>query len=230
MKVLSLSDTIIPFVYSPQVRRRFADVDLVVGCGDLDYYYLEYVYDALGVPLFFVRGNHDKVVEYSGGGQRTAPGGGVNLHRRLHNYRGLLLAGVEGSLRYRPGRFQYSQAEMWGHVLSLVPGLMANRLRYGRFLDVLVTHAPAAGIHDRPDLPHQGIQAFRWLLRVFEPAYHLHGHVHIYHPQTVSETRFGRTTVINCFGFREINLGLGLEGQAARRQRRIFGRDAEPRL
>ena len=211
MKVLSLSDVIIPFVYSPQVRRRFSDVDLIVGCGDLAYYYLEYVNNALDVPLFFVRGNHDRVVEYSGGGQRTAPGGGIDLHRRVYNYRGLLLAGVEGSLRYRPGRYQYSQADMWANVLSLVPGLIANWLRYGRFLDVFVTHAPAAGIHDRPDLPHQGIRAFRWLLRIFQPAYHLHGHVHIYHPETVVNSRFGRTSVINCFGYREIELELGHE-------------------
>lgn len=208
MKVLTLSDQIVQFVYSPQVRRRFDDVNLVIGCGDLAYYYLEYVFNALDVPLYFVRGNHDKVVEYGSGGQRTAPSGGINLHRRVVNEKGLLLAGVEGSLRYRPGRFQYSQGEMWQHVLHLAPRLLLNRFKHGRYLDIFVTHAPPAGIHDKEDLPHQGIRAFRWLLRVFRPAYHLHGHVHIYRPDEVSQTHFGRTHVINTFGFREITLEL----------------------
>lgn len=206
MKILTLSDTLIPFIYSPQIRQRFTDLDLVIGCGDLPYYYLEYVLNALDAPLFFVRGNHDEVVEYGNAGQRTAPAGGVNLHRRSINFRGLLMAGVEGSLRYRYGPFQYTQNQMWGHVFHLVPQLLSNRMLYGRYLDIFVTHAPPAGIHDKEDLPHQGIHAFRWLLRVFRPAYLIHGHVHIYRPDTEAETCFHRSLVVNAYGFRELIL------------------------
>jgi Icc-related predicted phosphoesterase len=206
MKVLSLSDQVVPFIYSPQVRRRFHGVDVILGCGDLAYNYLEYVLNALDTPLFFVRGNHDKVVEYSVEGQRIAPHGGVDLHRRVIRHCGLLLAGVSGSLRYRPGQFQYSQAEMWQHVFSLIPGMLNNRLLYGRFLDIFLTHAPPDGVHDQPDLPHRGIKAFRWLINTFHPAYCFHGHVHIYRPDTAKETQIGRTRVINSFGYREIEL------------------------
>jgi Icc-related predicted phosphoesterase len=206
MKILSLSDISVPYIYSPQVGKKFGDVDLVIGCGDLGYYYLEYVENELDAPLYFVRGNHDKVVEYHSWGQRTAPAGGVDLHRRLVNHKGLLLAGVEGSLRYRPGRYQYTQSEMLSHVLALVPGMLVNRIVHGRFLDVFVTHAPPYHLHDRTDLPHVGIKAFRWLLQVFKPAYHFHGHVHIYRPDTAIETRFDHTLVINTFGFRETSL------------------------
>lgn len=206
MKVLSLSDKTLPFIYSPQIRERFGDVDLILGCGDLPYSYLEYSMSALDVPLFFVRGNHDKVVEYHTWGQRTAPAGGFNLHKRATEYRGLLLAGVEGSVRYRPGQFQYSQQEMFRHVLGLVPSLLTNRLLSGRFLDVFVSHAPPDGINDAGDYPHQGIKAFRWLLKVFRPAYHFHGHVHIYRPDTPVHTRFGTTLVVNTFGFQETEL------------------------
>ena len=178
-------------------------MDLIIGCGDLSYAYLEYVMNALDVPLYFVRGNHDVVVERTQDTARSAPSGGVDLHRRATRYNGLLLAGVEGSLRYRPGYFQYSQAEMWTHVFSLVPSLIANRMYRGRYLDLFVTHAPAEGIHDMPDLPHQGIRAFRWLIRVFKPAYYLHGHIHIYSPETAVETRVDSTLVINTFGYRE---------------------------
>jgi uncharacterized protein len=206
VKVLLLSDVIVSFIYSSQVKRRFSDVDLVIGCGDLAYYYLEYVLTVLDVPCFFVRGNHDQIVEYTQEAQRTSPEGAVNLHRKVINFNGLLMAGVEGSLRYRPGPFQYSQSEMWRHVFRIVPGVMINRLRYGRFLDAFVTHSPPAGIHDMPDLAHQGIKAFRWFSQVFKPAYHFHGHVHLYRPDMSKDSMFNQTQIINAFSYREVTI------------------------
>lgn len=202
MKILTLSDIPIQMIYSAQIRGLFPDVNLVLACGDLPYYYQEFVVSMLDVPLYYVRGNHDKVIEHNLHGPRSAPQGATDLHGRVIDYRGLLLAGIEGSLRYRSGPFQYSQNEMWYNVFNLVPGLMRNRVRYGRYLDVFVTHAPPKGIHDMSDLPHQGIEAFRWLLHVFKPAYHFHGHIHVYRPDTITETRFESTTVVNTYGFR----------------------------
>ncbi len=203
MKALSLSDVVVSFIYSPAVRKRFLDVDLAIGCGDLPYYYQEYIISMLDIPLFFVRGNHDKEIEYSLGGNRKKPTGAIDLHRKVINFRGLLLAGVEGSLRYRQGAFQYSQSQMWLNVIQLIPGLLRNRIFYRRYLDIFVSHAPARGIHDKQDLTHQGIDAFRWLLHVFKPAYHFHGHVHVYRPDTKIETVFENTRVINTYGYRE---------------------------
>lgn len=205
-KTLSLSDVIVQFIYSPHIRQRFSEVDFVIGCGDLPYYYLEYVISSLNVPLFFVRGNHDKEIEYSVAGNRKGPLGGTDLHRRTFRHNSVLLAGIEGSLRYRKGLFQYTQGEMWTHVFALLPGLFGNKLKYGRYLDVFVTHAPPQGIHDDKDLAHQGINAFRWLIKVFQPAYHFHGHIHIYRPDTVMETCFENVQVINTFGYRETSL------------------------
>ncbi len=208
MRILSLSDIEIPFIYSPQVRRRFEGVDLVLGCGDLPYYYLEYVLDALNAPLLFVRGNHDEVVEYSSAGQRTSPHGGVDAHAKVTQCKGALIAGIEGSVRYRPGPFQYTQSEMWSLVFALAPRLLYNKARYGRYLDIFISHAPPAGIHDGADLTHQGIDAFRWLITVFHPPLYFHGHIHIYRPDTVTETWMGATRVINTYGFRETNFDL----------------------
>ncbi len=205
-KALTLSDIVLDWVYSPHLRNRVPGLDLVIGCGDLPYYYLEYVISMLDISLFFVRGNHARVVEYGEAGPRSAPHGAIDLHRQVVNYRGLLLAGVEGSLRYRDGSFQYTQNEMWMNVLSLAPGLIQNRLRHGRFLDVFVSHASPWGIHDQPDLPHQGIKAFNWLIKVFKPRYHFHGHIHIYHPDTVTETKVGNTQVVNTYGYRVTDL------------------------
>lgn len=203
MKILTLSDIIEPTIYSPLVRQRFSKVDLVIGCGDLPYYYQEYVASVLDAMLFFVRGNHDPEKEYTTGGERRIPMGGEDLHRRSVCFQDLLFAGVEGSLRYRPGPFQYTQSEMWWHVFFLVPALFRNKLIHGRYLDVFITHAPPRGIHDKEDLTHQGIDAFRWMLKVFRPIYHFHGHIHIYRPDEIVESLVGPTRVINTFGYKE---------------------------
>lgn len=202
MKILSVSDILIPFIYSPQISQRFSDVDLAIDCGDLPYYYVEYIVNALDIDLYFVRGNHSKVMEYYTDEGIAAPRGAINLHRRVVNHKGLLLAGVEGSGRYRNGPFQYTQGEMWEHVFHLMPALMANRLKYGRYLDVFITHAPPWGIHDQTDLPHQGIKAYCWFVKVFQPAYHFHGHIHVYRPDTETVTKYERTLVINTFGYK----------------------------
>lgn len=206
LKVLTLSDIVLDGIYSPQIRNRFPDVDLVLGCGDLPYYYLEFIISVLDVQLFFVRGNHAKVIEYGEFGERSAPHGAIDLHRQVVNHRGLLMAGVEGSVRYREGQFQYTQQEMWLNVFSLIPSLLQNRVQYGRYLDVFVSHAPPWGIHDRPDLPHQGIKAFLWLINVFKPRYHFHGHIHIYRPDTITVTELGVTQIINTYGYKVSHL------------------------
>lgn len=203
MKVLSISDVIIDTLYSGHIKERFKDNDLVISCGDLPYYYLEYIVSMLDVPLFYVRGNHANIVEYGVGGPKRGPDGARDIHRRVVNYKGLLLSGIEGCLRYKSGPFLYTQNEMWGHVLSLVPGMLINRILYGRYLDVFVSHAPPWGIHDQEDIAHQGIKAYCWLLEVFKPAYHFHGHIHVYHPFTVTVTKLKKTFVINSYGFRE---------------------------
>ena len=206
MRILSVSDTIIDFLYSPAVRERFSNMDMLLGCGDMPYYYFEYILNALDCPAYFVRGNHARVVEYSESGDRTYPHGAIDLHRRVVNHKGLIMAGIEGCLRYRPGPFQYTSSEMWGHVLSLVPSFLSNMAFRGRALDLFVSHAPPAGINDRSDLPHRGVPAFRWLLTVFKPAVHLHGHIHLYRNDEAREFQSAHTRVINTYGYRTIEM------------------------
>lgn len=232
LRGLGLSDRVEEIVYCQGVTEHFRDIELVFACGDLPYSYIEFVVSTLNVPVFFVRGNHDKKKEDGPAGMQTGPEGAVDLHRRTVRWpiepapepaasgegddeprrSVLLVAGVEGSVRYKPGPFQYSQIEMWWQTLALVPGLLFNRLRYGRWLDVFVSHAPPRGTHDRHDLPHHGIDAFRWLVRTFRPAYHLHGHVHPHGPSSPVETRVGTTRVLNAFGARRFELELPRRG------------------
>ena len=93
---------------------------------------------------------------------------------------------------------------MRSRALALLPQLMANRARYGRFLDILVSHAPPFGIHDAQDLPHVGFKVFLTLLRTFKPRFMLHGHTHIYQRNTVTTTNYAQTTVFNVYPSRII--------------------------
>ena len=207
MKILAVSDIEQPLIYGPNIRERFNDVDLAISCGDLPYYYLEYIISMLDIPLYYVRGNHAHKTEISAFGERSYPWGADDLHRSVrHVPSRLLMTGIQGCLRYNNGPYQYSQGQMWALVLSLVPHLMLNKLIYGRYLDIFITHAPPWQIQDMEDRPHQGVKAFRWLDKIFQPALHLHGHIHIYRQISPVQTMFGNTRVMNVFGYREIIL------------------------
>jgi Icc-related predicted phosphoesterase len=201
VKILVLSDHVVDTIYSPNVRERFGDVDLLLSCGDLPYSYLEYVVTMLSVPALYVHGNHDRLEYTDSGSVLEEPGGWTDLDGRAVKLKGLLLAGLEGSPRYKPDApYQYTEAEMWAKALQLLPALLRNRVFYGRYLDILVAHAPPRDIHDGEDLPHRGFAAFRWLMASFRPRYLFHGHKHVYGPQE-TRTRYRATTVINVFPY-----------------------------
>lgn len=209
MRILTISDKVEELLYSPALGRLFGGVDLVLACGDLPYYYLEFITTMLGGPLYYVVGNHGSAVKRRDRPREEweYPGGCVNIDGRVVRYRRLLIAGLEGSMRYndRP-YFQYSESEMAHKVWSLAPRLVLNRLFYGRSLDVLITHAPPKGIHDQADRCHQGFQAFLTLMDRFRPRYLIHGHVHVYNPLDVTETVYRNTTVINTYGHRILEI------------------------
>jgi Icc-related predicted phosphoesterase len=205
MKILAVSDIVVEFIYNPKIRQLLPDLDLVIGCGDLPEYYLEFIVSALDIPLVFVHGNHsqEEILENS---NRKNFHGAIDLHCKVKRIDGYSFAGVEGSIRYNDGKFQYSQFEMWLNVFRLVPSLIKNRITSGRQLNVFISHASPWGIHDQPDYAHQGVKAFRWLLDRFHPDYHLHGHIHVYRPDMSTETQYGRTKVVNAYGYRKIEL------------------------
>ncbi|MFQ5435416.1 MAG: metallophosphoesterase [Anaerolineae bacterium] len=204
MRILAVSDQVLDQLYSPNVKEHYPDIDLIIGCGDLPFYYLEFLISALDVPLVYVRGNHDQGPQYTADGRvlNHVPGG-RDLHTQTVHIDGLLLAGLEGSMRYRSGApFMYTENEMRQQVARLVPRLLWNRQRYGRFLDILVSHSPPFEIHDRPDVAHTGFRILHTFMKVFKPRYLLHGHIHVYRPDTPRITRFEETTVINVYPYR----------------------------
>ncbi|PJF39003.1 MAG: hypothetical protein CUN54_09640, partial [Phototrophicales bacterium] len=171
VKILCLSDTVLPQLESAvNLRRRYSDVELIISCGDLPPVYLEFITSVLNVPLFYVRGNHDEKYD------EQQPGG-ENLHGRFVRFRGLTFIGFEGSMQYNKGSIQYTDGQMFAKVLRQFPRLGYRRWRSGCGVDVLVTHAPAYGIHDADDLPHRGFKSLLRFMRWYRPRYMLHGHV-----------------------------------------------------
>jgi Icc-related predicted phosphoesterase len=179
---------------------------MIVGCGDLRYRYLENLVTVLNVDLFYVPGNHD--AEYNPGVAGGRAAGGTNLDLRTARSEGLLLAGFGGSIRYRAGAVnQYSQEEGFVRAARLLPRLWRNRLRYGRALDLLVTHSPPFGIHDDETHTHRGLKAINWLMEWGRPRYVLHGHMHYLQNDHAPDVRCeGGTTVMNVYPYRVIEI------------------------
>ena len=208
MQLLTISDEIVPAIYSLNLKRRFPQVGCILSCGDLPYYYIEFALSMLDVPCFYIHGNHDTSQILDGGQELHAPRGATLLDGHGVRHAGLTIAGLGGSLRYRPdGVYMYSDAEMLWRVWRLVPWMLFNRLRYGAYLDILITHAPPFGIHNGPDYPHQGFKAFLWLMDRFRPRYLIHGHIHrSYGYTTVHSSIYGATQVINTAGYRLLEI------------------------
>lgn len=213
MRILAVSDEVVKGLYSANVADLTNTIDLLLGCGDLPYSYMEYLVTTLQVRhACFVHGNHD-TVEYSqdGGssfsnGTLSAPGGWVNVDRQVYIANGVIVAGLEGCLRYKPDApYQYSESQMRARAVHLMLKLFFNRARYGRYLDILITHSPPAGIHDGPDTPHQGFAVFLTLMQHFRPRLLLHGHKHHYGPSTW-RTTYQQTEVINVCPSRMLQL------------------------
>lgn len=213
MKILAVSDQVVDRLYSPSIKDRFGDFDLILGCGDLPYYYLEYLTTILNRPLYYVHGNHDTSVVYTDQGRQVVvPRGCEPLDGKVAVYTGLIMAGLGGSIRYsNQSEYQYTQAEMDRRVLWLMLRLSLTRLRCGRWLDILVTHSPPFGVGDGPDRAHIGFRAFHTLMRRLKPRYLLHGHQHTYRGPLPS-AQVGSTAVLNVFPYRVIEWELNRAG------------------
>lgn len=212
MKILALSDEVVESLYRPEIKDRFGEVDLILGCGDLPFFYLEFMVTILGKPLYYVHGNHDKPSQYLSDGRIIDRAEGCeSLENKVVQIKAAgnsaLVAGLGGSIRYNLGPHQFTQAEMNGRLLNLSPALLTNRVRHGRFLDILIAHSPPRGIHESGDFAHTGFEAFCTLMDRFRPRYLLHGHSHVYRNDAVTATRYKDTQVINVYPYRLIEFG-----------------------
>jgi Icc-related predicted phosphoesterase len=208
--VLAISDQIDQRIYSATVRQRLGHVAMVVSCGDLPARYLEFLADALDKPVYYVLGNHaEEITRLGERGKAYHPAGAIDLGGKVVRdpTTGLILAGIPGSPRYSDNEpVQYSELQVWLMLLGMAPKLLWNRLRYGRALDVLVTHTPPRDVNDAPDPAHRGFKALRRFLRWAHPTYQLHGHIHLYDRSKPYSAKFCQTKVINVYPYQLLDL------------------------
>lgn len=194
LRLLAVSDEVEPQLLDERTVAGQGPIDLVIGCGDLPADYLDGLATLYAAPLVFVRGNHDPP-DRKGDYPPDA-----EIDGRVVTEKGLLIAGLEGCIRYSDGPHQYTERQMTVKVLGL-----RLRLR-GRRPDVLITHGPPAGINEGTDPPHRGLQAVRRAVAWMRPRLLLHGHVHPYGRDLVREAQLGETRVINVVGHRLIEM------------------------
>ena len=153
MNILAIADVEERCLWECFRKERFEDVDLILSAGDLDPDYLEFLVTVINKPLVYVRGNHDD--RYA----RHAPGGCICVEDSVYVYRGIRIAGLGGSMRYRDGANMYTEREMAKRMRKL-----SRKIALVDGCDILLTHAPVAGMGDLDDLPHRGFECFNTAL------------------------------------------------------------------
>ena len=197
MKILCISDQVEDTLYGPNLERNAAGVEAVISCGDLPFEYLEYIVTFLGVPVYYVLGNHDPD-EHS----KEYPGGCTPLDGEVVEIEGVPFAGLSGSRFYSGGPNQYTESHMRRRARALSLKIRWRKLRGKPAPRVFVAHSPPFGLGDGKDQAHVGFESFVNLIDRYEPKLWLHGHVHLYGPDQNKQRRQQRneTKVVNVFG------------------------------
>ena len=232
MKILCVSDYVDPLIYNQNVKEAFSDIDLILCAGDLPMDYIDFIVSVFNKPTYFVFGNHDlKEYHFYHKDSRLDTTRLKNYDQAIHGhgaiYLGfktfvnqnlliedpetgektpLLIAGTSGSRRYNNGLCQFTDTQMKLKLLKMVPKLIYNKIKYGRYLDIFMTHASPRHIHDHEDPCHLGFECYNWFLQRFKPTYMVHGHIHLY---DLREERIGKyfdSTVVNAYAHYVIEL------------------------
>ena len=226
MKILCVSDQIDPLVYSNAIKERFSDIEIVFCAGDLPMEYIDFIVSSLNVPTYFVFGNHNlkefplyhprevddtknpynqnKFSMNYGQGAIYAGFKMITI-KKSKKSKPLLIAGISGSIKYNSGLCQYTDFYMNLKLLKMIPKLIFNKIIYGRFLDIFLTHSPPRHLNDKEDPCHKGFSCFRWFLKKFKPKYMIHGHIHLYDIQTPRITKYYETEIINVYSHYILN-------------------------
>ena len=187
MKILAISDEECPALWDYYTPGRLDDYDLIISCGDLNAKYLSFLVTMAKCPVLYVHGNHD--VNYD----QVPPEGCDCIDDHIVEYNGIRILGLGGCRRYHPGPHQYSDSEMRRRILRL-----SWKLKRLGGVDIVVTHAPPAGLGDDEDPAHWGFDALVSFLDKYRPKFLVHGHVHTsYNHQIPRVIKYGDTKVLN---------------------------------
>lgn len=189
MRILAIADEESKYLWDHFEKSKLEGIDLIISCGDLDPRYLSFLATFSSAPVLYVHGNHDRKYD------QIEPEGCICIEDQIFEYKGLRILGLGGCMKYAGGKHQYTEKEMEKRVRKL-----RWHLHRKKGFDILVTHAPAKGINDGEDLPHQGFQVFCALMDKYRPKYFLHGHMHKqYGRRHKSEDMYQNTHIINAF-------------------------------
>ena len=208
MKVLAVSDHVEESLLRKHLlEEQCRGVQLVLACGDLPPYYLEFLVSNLNVPLLYIPGNHDgEYPEFYERGKSLA-GGCRNVDEDTVWINGWLIGGLGGGFRYKNGAYLYDEKQMSRKVSAMARRLLWNRIKYKRYVDILITHAPPFGIHDEEDLPHRGFKEFLHFMEKYAPKYLIHGHTPRNKGDQGAMSRYLSTWVINTNPYRVLEIG-----------------------
>lgn len=188
MKILVVADEESKSLWDHYEKSKLEGIDLILSCGDLNPKYLSFLATFSKAPVLYIHGNHD------GCYADTPPEGCTCIDDDLFVYKGVRILGLGGSMRYKPGPHQYTEVAMKGRILRLGLKVMKNK-----GFDILLTHSPAAGLHDMEDLPHRGFECFLDLIKKYRPKFFIHGHVHMCYGRFPREEKYEDTMVINAY-------------------------------
>lgn len=197
MKLAVLSDVHSLLRYVNDLHRACAaeNVDAMIVCGDLTNgsgrREFQVVADALRpehLPGFFVIGNCDQVdvdVEVDGW---------TNLHGRVIDFNGWLLAGMGGA------PVEFDDPDFSERLQAIRETSAANSDRL-----IFVSHQPAFGTEaDLRNGCHCGSKILRAFMDEVQPAYCFSGHIH----ESVASVLFGRTYTVNPGAFVQGRFGV----------------------
>ena len=106
MKILVIADEESQKIWDFFRKEDYADIDLVISCGDLKADYLSFIATMIAVPVLYVHGNHDDKYE------RKPPEGCICIEDTVYMFHGIRILGLGGSYRYKPGVNQYTEVQM----------------------------------------------------------------------------------------------------------------------
>ena len=189
MKIMVIGDQESKLLWDYFDKSYLEGIDLILSCGDLKPQYLSFLATFTHAPILYVHGNHDSRYK------EVPPDGCTCIEDQIYVHKGVRILGLGGSMRYKDGDHQYTEAQMRKRVRKL-----RWKLKFFKGFDILVAHAPAYQVNDGSDLPHRGFEVFRALMDEYKPKLFVHGHVHMNYGRNFPRlSTYNETQVINAY-------------------------------
>lgn len=189
MNIMAVSDTESKALWDHYNSNKITNTDLLLSCGDLDPNYLSFLVTCTNLPLLYVHGNHDDNYK------NPDPDGCICIDDKIYVHEGIRILGLGGSMRYRDGKYMYTERAMQRRIRRLTLQLR----KHGGF-DILLTHSPAYRLGDWDSFAHRGFKAFVDLLDTYQPKYMVHGHVHLNYGVNIPRIiDYNHTKIINAY-------------------------------